>query len=123
MFIVKEPASPRILFVDDDALIRDMYERLLGDQFDVSIANGAVQAIEILQTNGPFAVIVSDFRMPRTNGVDLLRRVRQTWPDTSRILMTGHLEVPEIASDGELATVIGKPCPYPELMQALRKGI
>ena len=116
-------ANRRILFVDDDDLVRDMYRRLLGRQFEVSIADSADEAIDILSTDGPFAVIVSDFRMPRTNGVDLLRHVRQSWPDMSRILMTGHLEISEMADDIELATVIGKPCPYPEMIAALTRGL
>src|SRR5436190_15251851 len=69
----------RILLVDDDELIRDMYRHLLGTHFEVSIANNAHEALDLLSKHGPFAVVLSDFRMPRKSGVDLLREVRQSW--------------------------------------------
>src|SRR5262245_28888762 len=112
----------KVLLVDDDDVVCDMFRRLLSRVFEVHIAKDGQQAFEILAAEGPFAVVLSDFRMPRISGVELLSQVRSLWPATSRILMTGHLESPE-TNDSELATILGKPCAYPELIETLTLGV
>src|SRR5437867_3535675 len=115
--------SQRVLIVDDDEVVLDVYRRMLGRQFDIRLARGAKQAMEALTTEGPFAVIMSDLRMPGVRGIDLLREVRTRWPNVSRILVTGDLDVPEIDGDVELATLVRKPCPPPELAAILKRAI
>ena len=115
-------AHPRILLVDDDDLVLDMYRRLLGRDFEIETARGAQEAIRALQ-HGPFAVIVSDFRMPGVKGDELLRRVKELAPATSRILMTGALEGPNTSGQDDLWTTVCKPCPYPDLLAVLKREI
>ena len=115
--------NTKILLVDDDNLVRDVYRRLLGRHFNVSLACGAREALDLLAAGGPFAVVMSDFRMPGLSGLELLRHVRSDWPQTSRILLSGQLEIAEMSGDDDLARVIGKPYPHSELIQVLRQAI
>ncbi len=78
-----------VLFVDDDSAILRAIRRSLRDSpFDVLFANSGDEAIGILETRH-VDVVVSDLDMPRMSGLDLLRTVRDRWPITLRMVLTG----------------------------------
>jgi HD-like signal output (HDOD) protein len=83
---------PRILFVDDEPRILAGLRRMLyrqRDRWDMAFADGSAQALTILQDR-PCDVIISDFRMPGMDGAALLRRVRDEYPDTARVILSGQ---------------------------------
>jgi len=85
------PATPyRLLLVDDEpgilAALRRVFQR---ENYELLFARNAEEALKILDTK-PVELIVSDFMMPGMNGSELLRRVRERWPDTIRIMLTGQ---------------------------------
>ncbi len=82
---------PRLLVVDDDALVTGALELLLMERWEVDTASSAAEAREILAAE-PIAVIISDQRMPRENGVELLAWCYRQHPDTVRILLTGYTD-------------------------------
>ncbi len=82
---------PRVLVVDDDALVLGALELLLMERWEVHTAGSASEAREILQAE-PVAVIISDQRMPRESGVELLTWSLIQYPDTVRILLTGYTD-------------------------------
>jgi CheY-like chemotaxis protein len=120
---MNQPTNPRVLFVDDDDLMCEMYARVLGRQFELRMANSGAEAIQFVQTEAPFAVIMSDMQMPGMNGIELLRRVRAMSPETSRILLTGLLEAPGIDEESDLAAVISKPCASAQVIEVLRRQV
>ena len=74
-------AKPRVLCVDDEPYVLDGLRDVLGRRFDVRLAGGAVEALEILRGEpDAFAVVISDMRMPGTGGADLLRAARRSRP-------------------------------------------
>jgi HD-like signal output (HDOD) protein len=84
----------RVLFVDDDASILDALRNLLRKQrheWDMVFVLGGEAALSELG-KGPFDVIVSDMRMPGMDGATLLTRVREEFPSTARIVLSGHAE-------------------------------
>lgn len=115
----------KVLFVDDDTSILDSYHRILHGKFDVHTAEGAQQALELLETL-PFPVVVSDLKMAKTNGIELLRRVKQRYPATVRILLTGHADLESAISavnEGEVFRFLQKPCAIEMVTKALRDAI
>jgi len=62
-------ASEKILLVDDEPNVLLGYERLLHNQFTTSTAVGGAAALAALQSNGPFAVVLSDMKMPQIDGI------------------------------------------------------
>ncbi len=79
----------RILVVDDDALIRWSLERSLGEAgFSVVTARDGVDAVEKLE-GGTFEVVITDMQMPRMSGGELLSHVRQLYPKTKVLVMSG----------------------------------
>jgi len=80
----------RILVVDDEEFIRDVLQRRLSqDGRVVETASDGVEAIEKF-TKGPFDAVVTDLAMPRMGGVELVKRIKESSPQTVTIVLTGH---------------------------------
>ncbi len=113
--------------VDDEPdLLASMTRNLRSEHFDLTTATSGAQALEILNSHGPFAVLVSDLRMPGMDGVDLLGRARRICPDTVRVLFTGQPDM-EMAiaavNEGAIFRFITKPCSRLMMTVVLRSGI
>jgi DNA-binding NtrC family response regulator len=81
-----------VLFVDDEPNALEAFERQLRKRFSIRTAESAREALKILEKYGPCAVIVSDMRMPGMDGIQLLSRVKDLYPDTVRIMLTGNAD-------------------------------
>src|SRR5690606_32238242 len=84
------------------------------------------RALGMVHTEPPFAVVLSDLRMPLMDGIELLRRVRLSAPDTSRVLLTGHADLQAAVAAvnrGQLHRFLLKPCPRHELITALDAAV
>ncbi|MGN6367507.1 MAG: sigma-54-dependent transcriptional regulator [Phycisphaerae bacterium] len=86
-----EPATPaRLLLVDDDPLIvNSLSEFLKLEGYAVDTASDGTQAIELLAANR-YNLVLTDVNMPRTNGLELLRKIRNHYPDVVVLVITGY---------------------------------
>ena len=104
----------RVLFVDDEESILKGIKLNLGRTFDVTVANGPHEAIEIINEQGHFPVVVSDMRMPKMDGATLLRTIKESNPETKCILLTGHADFEfggsQALQSGQLFKILNKPC-------------
>lgn len=85
--------SDKILCVDDQPEITQLLAQQLSSRYAVSFANGAVEALQRVDSDGPFAVMLVDYAMPEMNGVELLREVQQRSPETVSIMLTAFADV------------------------------
>jgi len=85
-------AANRILIVDDDSDLLSGLIRQLGDRFDIVTAESGEEALRKFQTDEPFAVVLSDVRMPGMGGIEFLERLKELAPETMRLALTGHIE-------------------------------
>jgi DNA-binding NtrC family response regulator len=103
----------RILVVDDDALIRWSLVEMLSDSgYEVIAVTDAEHAIQIVTDAAvPFDVALLDFRLPDSNDLSLLSRLRRLAPATRMILMTafGTPEISQSALDLGAYCVLNKP--------------
>ncbi len=109
--------SEKILFVDDDKEILNSFKRLLRKRFIIDTALEAKAGLEAIRTRGPYAVIVSDMRMPGMDGVQFLSKVKEITPDSVRIMLTGNADMDtavDAVNQGNIFRFLSKPCP-PEL--------
>ena len=82
-------AEEQILVVDDDSLIRNsLYESLKLEGYEVITASDGAEAEEKLKSN-PCRLVIADIKMPTMDGVELLRRLKRSHPETAVILITG----------------------------------
>ncbi len=118
--------SEKLLFVDDEANILDTFRRGLRKRFTVETALGAQEGLTALQARGPFAVVVSDLKMPRMDGIQFLSQVRELSPTTVRIMLTGHADLDAaIASvnEGHVFRFLTKPCDIGTLIKTLEAAL
>ena len=85
--------AEKILLVDDDSNILDGYRRSLSREFLLETAIGGEEALKLATDNGPYAVVVSDMRMPGMDGIQLLSQIKAQSPDTIRVMLTGNTEI------------------------------
>ena len=82
-----------VLLVDDEEdFLRTIIKRLTKRGLDVQGATRGEQALEIL-TQTPVDVVVLDVKMPGMDGLDVLRKVKEGWPSTEVIMLTGHASI------------------------------
>ena len=84
-------SNEKILVVDDEKDFCDfMVNHLRRRDYTVEKANDGVEALKVLQTRGPFAVLVTDLNMPNLDGIGLLRRARQLDPQMEVIVISAN---------------------------------
>ncbi len=101
----------RLLLVDDEERILRSLSMLLRPLYEVHATVDAHQALSIVRSE-PVHVIISDQRMPIMRGADLLRQVKESSPNTMRLLLTGYSELESIVdsvNEGEVFRFINKP--------------
>lgn len=114
--------SEKILFVDDEVSILDSMKRQLRKRFDILTAESGKEALAVLETEGPIAVIIADMRMPEMDGVELLTHVKDMYPDTVRLMLTGNADQEtaiEAVNKGQIFRFLNKPCSIPLLATSI----
>ncbi|QID18926.1 response regulator [Nitrogeniibacter mangrovi] len=117
---------PRILCVDDEPNVLSAMERNLGADFDVVVANGGEAALDAIRWQEPFAVIMSDMRMPGMDGATFLAKARELSPDSVRLLLTGQADLESsiaAINKGAIFRYLCKPCPKDELSATLADAV
>jgi response regulator RpfG family c-di-GMP phosphodiesterase len=121
-----EQYKEKILLVDDEQNILTGLKRQLRGTFNIVTAEGGHKGLEALEEQGPFAVIVSDMRMPEMNGIQFLVKASEICPDTVRMMLTGNagLETAMHAvNEGNIFRFLTKPCKKETMEWALTDGI
>ena len=110
-----------ILLVDDNRVSREAFAKILRlHGHEVMEAADASAGLHIMDNNH-FDLVITDFVMPNISGFQLIAHVRQKWPGTAILLMSGYLtpEVGEMISDG--VEFIAKPVDVPVLLNAIER--
>jgi response regulator RpfG family c-di-GMP phosphodiesterase len=118
--------SEKVLFVDDEPILLQGYQRLLRNDFQVSTAVGGAPALTMIQHMGPFGVVLSDMRMPGMDGVEFLRKVKALAPDAVRIMLTGNSELQtavDAVNEGSIFRFLSKPCNKDTLVKTLTDAL
>ncbi|MGD2014285.1 MAG: SpoIIE family protein phosphatase [Desulfobacterales bacterium] len=116
----------KVLLVDDDAMVLAGLKRHLRNRFRIETALSGEEGLKRIEKNGPYAVIVSDFAMPGMNGIEFLCRVKETDPDSMRMMLTGSADMStaiKALNEGSIFQFHPKPCPADTLGKAIQSGI
>ena len=108
-----EPSPGKtLLMVDDDEGVTRALQRLLfSEGYEVLTANSASKGFELLSLNR-VGVVLSDFRMPGMNGAEFLGRVKELYPSTVRLVLSGHADLDAITdfiNVGAIYKILRKP--------------
>jgi DNA-binding NtrC family response regulator len=101
-----------ILFVDDEENVRNALRRVLRrTDYQLLFADGPEAALDLLQKER-IDIVVSDHLMPRMNGLDLLKLIRERQPEIVRIMLTGHTSAGSVLApveSGDIFRFLSKP--------------
>ena len=114
--------KPRVLLVDDEPNITDSLRRHLRREYAVFTASSGKAGLEVMAEQDDIAVVVSDMRMPEMDGARFLSEVRQRYPDTVRILLTGFADLESAiaaVNHGQLFRFLTKPCPQQQFLELM----
>lgn len=118
--------SQKILFVDDETLLLEGVKRQLRRELNISVAEGGAAGLSMLEEQGPFAVVVSDYNMPGMDGVAFLNQVYQKYPYTVLVMLTGRAELNVAVNalhNAHISRFLNKPCPREILLETLNDGL
>ena len=116
----------KVLLVDDDPDLLATFSRLFRKQFHIDTALAAGEGLKAVAKSGPYAVIVSDMRMPGMDGIQFLSRVKEVVPDSVRIMLTGNADqetAVQAVNEGSIFRFLSKPCSPESFSNALLAGI
>jgi response regulator RpfG family c-di-GMP phosphodiesterase len=118
--------SERVLFVDDEPQVLDGIQRSLRKHIDVHTATSGADGLRLLAESGPFALVVSDMRMPNMDGAQFLAKAREKSPNTVRMILSGQSDLEATiaaVNEGHIYRFLSKPCPADKLLAAIEDGL
>jgi len=117
----------RILCVDDERNVLRALERVFMDEeYEILTASGSEEGLELLDAAPQVQVVIADYRMPGMNGVEFLRQVCKTHPDTIRIVLSGYADTASVVAainEGKIYKFIPKPWNDDELKISVAKAL
>lgn len=102
------------------------YKRKLSFSYQIEVAQNGVLGLQVLERKGPFPVVISDFRMPKMDGLAFLSKTKTICPDTVRIMLTGHADLNTAiaaVNDGHVFKLLIKPCAPDTLKHSIEQAI
>jgi len=124
---VKDPPQPNggsVLLIDDEKSLVQLYAEALSQHFECDLANTAREAGYMMHKKA-YKVVVCDHLMPGGNGLSFLVHVREEYPNTQRILVTGYMK-PEMllrsVNEAALYRYLLKPVSLPELVKTVTEA-
>ena len=124
--IFQEIMDNTILFVDDDYHITDGLRRTFRkERYKILCANSANEALNLL-TDKKVDIVVSDEKMSGISGSEFLSIVRQKYPDTVRMILSGQASLESTIraiNKGEIYRFFTKPCNIMELLETIRQAL
>jgi len=118
--------AAHVMVVDDEAVARvSLAEILRLEGYQVSTAASGEEALSLLNKSGPFDLMVLDLKMPGMDGLEVTETVQMRSPGTVVVLLTafGTLETAIQAIRQGAHDYLLKPCPIPEILESVRKGL
>ncbi len=116
----------KILLVDDEQSVLDAFHRQLRKQFNIETAVSGHDGLKKIADSGPFAVIISDMRMPVMDGITFLVEVHKVAPESVRMMLTGNADQQtaiDAINRGSIFRFLTKPCSPENLSGAIDAGI
>jgi len=116
--------KPRLLVVDDEPDMLDFLERVFRRDYDVDRASCADDALQRL-AEADYELLITDQKMPRVSGVELLEAIGDRFPRMVRVLISGYAEMPEVQRAAERCRIhnyILKPVDSRKLVEAIAQA-
>ena len=117
---------PKVLFVDDESAILDDMRRISRNHFNAFYAESVDEAISLYKSDGPFAVVVTDQKMPGKDGSVLLSEIKMLDANCSTILLTGNADYSDAmqaVNEGHVFRLLSKPSSSKFIRDSINDGV
>ena len=115
----------KILVIDDeDIVLKSCHRALTPEGYDVNTAKSGVEGLKMLE-NELFNVALIDVKMPDMDGMEVLKKIKERWPDVVVIIITGYSAIASAVSSIKLGAFdyIEKPFTPDGLLSAIKKAL
>ncbi len=115
----------RVLVIDDEAIVRVSCKRVLEPQgYEVEVTERGAEALRMLQER-PFDVVVTDLLMPDMDGLEVLKKIKESWPEIPVIIITGYGTVSTAVQAVKLGAydVVEKPFTPETILQVVERAL
>ena len=116
---------PKILVVDDEEGIRESLKLILGDHYDIILTDSGEQALRLVEGDPAIGLVLMDIKMPKVDGLDVLKEMKAKRPSLKVIMVTGYKAV-ETASEAARLGASGyiiKPFKSDEILNTVRRNL
>jgi response regulator RpfG family c-di-GMP phosphodiesterase len=116
---------PKILYVDDEESNLVIFRKSFASQFDVFTASSGEAALQILEKE-QLTVVLSDQRMPKMTGVELLQRAIQLQPEAITIIVSAYTSFDDATraiNEGQVVRYLRKPWQRTEMLEAILEAV
>ncbi len=117
--------TKRILICDDEEGIRESLKLILADHYDLIISQDGTQCLECLKNSKDVGLVLMDIKMPQRNGLDIIKEIKEKYPQQKIIVITGYRSVETAAEAIRLGACgyIVKPFKSEEILATVKSII
>ncbi|MFA5038843.1 MAG: response regulator [Candidatus Omnitrophota bacterium] len=115
------PFKNRILICDDEEGVRESLRLILEKDYNLIFANSGEMCLEMLQCEKEINLVLIDIKMPKINGIEVMREIKKTYPGLPIIVVTGYKssEIAQEATEAGACEYIVKPFDSKELIKCI----
>lgn len=118
--------KPNILYVDDDSINLQLFEAMMGDKYNLLLAEDGLTGLNVLESHSDIQVVISDMRMPRMNGIEFISKAKAKYPDISYFMLTAYdisKNIKEALDQGLFLQCFRKPFDVNKMEEEINKVI
>ena len=114
--------TSKILICDDEEGIRESLKLILSDHYELILTKDGPQCLDCLEKSKDIGLVLMDIKMPRVNGLDVLKAIKQKFPKLNVIIVTGYKSVETAAEAVRLGAsgYIVKPFKSEEILATVK---
>ena len=116
---------PKVLIVDDEEGIRESLKLILGDHYDIILTDSGEQALRLVEGDPAIGLVLMDIKMPKVDGLDVLKEMKAKRPSLKVIMVTGYKAVETAGEAARLGAsgYIIKPFKSDEILNTVKRNL
>ncbi|MBI3618300.1 MAG: response regulator [Candidatus Omnitrophica bacterium] len=117
--------NKKVLIVDDEEGIRESLKLILGDHYDLVATDSGEQALRLVEGDPTIGLVLMDIKMPKVNGLDVLKAMKAKRPDLNVVMVTGYRATETAGEAARLGAVgyIVKPFKSDEILNTVKRNL
>ena len=122
---MSEQTSRKVLICDDEEGIRESLKLILGDHYDLILTDSGEQCLQCLDQDQNIGLVLLDIKMPKINGLEILKAVKSKRPDLNVVIVTGYKSVETACEASSLGAsgYIVKPFKSDEILNTVQNSM